>query len=329
MLAVIGTRPEAIKQAPVVLALQAHGLTPTLLLTGQHPSLDPAAYGLHRFPTIRLACPGQPDPHEHAAQVAERCAPHLRGAALVIVQGDTSSALGGALAAFARGVPVAHVEAGLRSFDFTLPWPEEGNRFAIDSSAALLFAPTETSAANLRAEAVPGAIHVTGNTAIDALRHRLGRVPVPRLSAVKGRSRLLVTCHRRENWGAAFDGVSQAVAELASENRIDIDFLVPPNPAMAARIHERLGGLYGVRLCAPLDHGGMIDAMRSASLILSDSGGIQEEAPALGTPLLVLRDRTERPEGVVSGNMLLVGSCSEKFCRRPSGYCPTLTPMPG
>jgi UDP-N-acetylglucosamine 2-epimerase (non-hydrolysing) len=309
ILAVVGTRPEAIKAAPVLHALHARGLGPGVILTGQHPQLDLVAYGLDRFPLHRLACPGQTDPQAHAEQVAAAVAPLLDPATeLLIVQGDTSSALGGALAGFRRDVPVAHVEAGLRTFDPALPWPEEDNRVAIDREAALLFAPTEVSAANLRAEGVPGEVHVTGNTGIDALRSLLRRVPVPRLRAVNERPRLLVTCHRRENWGENFLPVAEALLHLEAGNRLQIDVLLPPNPTVAAGIREFLAGRFGIRLLPPLDHGAMLAAMRSATILLSDGGGVQEEAPALGVPLLVLRGKTERPEGVTSGNMRLVGN---------------------
>ena len=308
ILLVIGTRPEAIKLAPVARALAARGLPFTLAITGQHPQLDLAAYGLDRYPQVRLDCPGRPDPFAHAAAVADALATHAAAAELVMVQGDTSSALGGAIAGFETGTPVAHVEAGLRSHDKAMPWPEEDNRIAIDSGAALLFAATDLSAANLRAEGVSGDIHITGNTGIDALRERLGRVPVPHLTVVHDRPTLLVTCHRRENWGAAFDPIAAALLRLGATNRLHIDVLLPPNPTMADIMRARLSGCFGIRLRPPVDHAGMIDAMRSASILLSDSGGVQEEAPALGIPLLVMREKTERPEGITSGNMRLVGS---------------------
>ena len=312
--AVVGTRPEAIKTAPVLHALSARGILPTLVLTGQHPALDLAAYGLEGFPLHRLDCPGLPDPRRHSEAVAIALAPFLRDPPdLLMVQGDTSSALGGALAGFRADVPVAHIEAGLRTFDPAMPWPEEDNRVAIDARATLLFAPTEVSAANLRAEHAPGEIHVTGNTSIDALRALLGRVPVPHLAAVNERPRLLVTCHRRENWGDRFLPIAAALLELERGGDVQIDVLLPPNPAVASDMRQRLAGRYGIRLLAPLDHLAMIDAMRSATILLSDSGGIQEEAPALGVPLLVMREKTERPEGVATGNMLLVGSDTERI----------------
>ena len=198
---IVGTRPEAIKLAPVVFALAAEGLHPRLLFTGQHP-LDPAEHGLDAFDRVALGCRGKRNPLSHSDAVARAIAGVLLAPpALLVVQGDTSSALGGAMAAFAAGVPVAHVEAGLRSFDLLMPWPEEQNRIAIDRLATLLFAPTATNAANLRADGVDEEIHITGNSGIDALFSVLDRLGPAEPRAQRDRLRLLVTCHRRENWG--------------------------------------------------------------------------------------------------------------------------------
>lgn len=312
ILLVVGTRPEAIKFAPLAKALQQRGLTPRILLTGQHSQLDPAAFGLAAFDIIRLRCPAKSDPRLHAEAVASAIAPSLHGATrpdLVLVQGDTSSALGGALAATAAGLPLGHVEAGLRSHDFALPWPEEGNRVDIDRLSHLLFAATEENAANLRQEEVGGDIHVTGNTAIDALFDIVSSMP-PRLEN-HALPRLLVTCHRRENWGAAFTPIGLALIELASVPWLRIEFVLHSNPAMAAAARLLLGGHPRIRMVPPMDHRRMVAAIRSAHILLSDSGGIQEEAPALGIPLLVLRSTTERPEGIASGNSRLVGNDRE------------------
>jgi UDP-N-acetylglucosamine 2-epimerase (non-hydrolysing) len=306
---VVGTRPEAIKLASMARALHARGLAPLIALTGQHAQLDPGAFGLAGYPVLPLRCPSQGDPRLHAEGVARALAPALHGVKrpdLLMVQGDTSSALGGALAATAAAVPLAHVEAGLRSHDLALPWPEEGNRVDIDRLAHLLFAATEENAANLVQEKVAGEIHVTGNTAIDALFDVVATLP-PRHGR-RSRPRLLVTCHRRENWGAAFTSIGLALIELAQLPNLRVDVVLHSNPAMAAAARLLLGGHPRIRLLPPMDHRSMIRAVRSSHILLSDSGGIQEEAPALGIPLLVLRSTTERPEGVASGNSLLVGS---------------------
>lgn len=315
LLMVVGTRPEAIKLAPLAAELEHRGLAPCLLLTGQHPRLDLEALGLRHLPAIQLHRKAGGDPHSYADHLAQAIQPHLRQAAtqLVIVQGDTASALGGALAGFRTVTPVAHVEAGLRSHDPALPWPEEDNRVAIDAGAALLFAPTATSAENLRREGVSGAVHITGNTGIDALRQRVGRFPTVPRSRLGGLPRLLVTCHRRENWGAAFLPVALALLEIARSPWVGIDVVLHPNPQQAELMRELLSGNPRIRLLAPMGHEGMLAAMQQSFLILSDSGGIQEEAPALGIPLLVLRSKTERPEGIASGNMVLVGTESGRI----------------
>lgn len=307
----IGTRPEAIKLAPVAHALADRGLRATLLLTGQHPSLNPGDFGLAAFPTQRLNCPGEEDPHRHVGAVTDAMLTHAAPRPdLLIVQGDTSSALGAALAAMTTGVPVAHVEAGLRTHDPLLPWPEEEYRTAIDSHADLLFAPTSAAAANLHAEQAPGEIHVTGNTSIDALLAiEAGLPPVERRLA--GKPRLLVTAHRRESWGEGLRSIAAALRELADE--AEVEFILHPNPHVAATIREALGDRSGIRLLDPCGHGELVQRMRAADLILSDSGGIQEEAPALGVPLLVLREKTERPEGVTDGSAVLVGSSPERI----------------
>jgi UDP-N-acetylglucosamine 2-epimerase (non-hydrolysing) len=229
---------------------------------------------------------------------------------LLIVQGDTSSALGAALAAFAAEVPVAHVEAGLRTHDVRLPWPEEEYRTAIDAAADLLFAPTETAAANLRSEQVPGEIHVTGNTAIDALLAAQAELP-PRAEPRGGSRVVLVTCHRRESWGEGLRSIAAAIAELARDSMVR--FVLHPNPHVSAQTQSLLGSIENVSLIAPCGHRALLGLMRDSDLVLSDSGGIQEEAPALGVPLLVLREKTERPEGVAAGSARLVGVSRERI----------------
>jgi UDP-N-acetylglucosamine 2-epimerase (non-hydrolysing) len=271
-------------------------------------------YGLGGFLATRLTCHGQDNPLAHARTVAASIARLLIDPPdLIVVQGDTSSALGGALAAVEAGVPLAHVEAGLRSFDPAMPWPEEDNRIAIGAIADLLFAPTETSAANLRQEKVRGLIHVTGNSGIDALLATLATLPLPARIRTGEAPLILVTCHRRENWGAGVTSVAQALIQIVRSTRAQIDCVLHPNPALRESMHLLLQGEPNIRLVEPYNHRAMIVAMREADLLLSDSGGVQEEAPALGLPLLVLREKTERPEGVASGNMILVGTDTERI----------------
>lgn len=229
---------------------------------------------------------------------------------LLIVQGDTSSALGAALAAFTAEVPVAHVEAGLRTHDPRLPWPEEEYRTAIDADADLLFAPTEIAVANLRAERVPGEIHVTGNTAIDALLAAEAALP-PRPPRPSDSRTILVTCHRRESWGEGLQSIAAAVAELGRD--CEVRFVLHPNPRVAREMRSLLTDTANVRLIEPCSHRALLELMRKSDLVLTDSGGIQEEAPALGVPLLVLREKTERPEGITAGNARLVGTTKQRI----------------
>jgi UDP-N-acetylglucosamine 2-epimerase (non-hydrolysing) len=293
--------------SPVAHALAARGLAPSLVLTGQQ-ALDAGPFGLGDFPQLRLGCPGQQDPHSHVRNVTEALIPLLCSRpALVVVQGDTSSALGGALAGVTAGVPVAHVEAGLRTHDPAMPWPEEEYRTAIDAEADLLFAPTELAAAHLHAEKVHGEIHVTGNTGIDALLSVAAQLPSPTVHD-GGVPLLLVTCHRRESWGEGLQSIAAALVELAEQGTARIDLILHPNAHVAGTMRRMLSGVSNVNLLDPCGYRELVRRMGDCDLILSDSGGIQEEAPVLGTPLLVLRDKTERPEGIASGNARLVGT---------------------
>jgi UDP-N-acetylglucosamine 2-epimerase (non-hydrolysing) len=240
-------------------------------------------------------------------------APLLRSdAELVIVQGDTSSALGGALASVRASVPLAHVEAGLRSGDRLRPWPEEAYRTRIDRHADLLFAPTDVSAANLRAEQSRGDIHVTGNTGIDALLPLVAALPT---LTVHDRAvpQLLVTCHRRESWRDGLHSIAEALIHLAESETARIDFILHPNPHVRSMMHVLLSGHSAIALLEPCGRAELIERMSRADIILSDSGGMQEEAPLLGVPLLVLRETTERPEGIATGNMRLVGTSAERI----------------
>ena len=256
-------------------------------------------------PTVELGCAGRPDPQFHVRDVARAIGAAFAQAILVVVQGDTSSALGGALGAAQANIPVAHVEAGLRSHDRLNPWPEEDFRIAIDGLATLLFAPTELSAAYLRRERVGGRIEVTGNTGIDAL---LERLPVVQLRTKEpDRKRLLITCHRRGSWGNGLEAIARCMREIARRDDVDMTFVLYPNPRVADSMRHLLRGVLNIRLREPFGHHEMLQAMHNSDLILSDSGGMQEEAPVLGVPLLILRDRTERPEGIASGNLKLVG----------------------
>jgi UDP-N-acetylglucosamine 2-epimerase (non-hydrolysing) len=241
----------------------------------------------------------------------------------VIVQGDTATAMAGALAAYYRKIPVDHVEAGLRSGNIYHPWPEEINRKIIGSIASLHFAPTETSAAALRAENVDGArVHVTGNTVIDALEWVTARIAAhPELAdglatleaRFQGKRIIGVTSHRRENFGDGMRGIAEAVRRIAARPDVAIVFPVHPNPNVRAVMDGALAGLDNVAMIEPLDYPHFARLLAIAEIMLTDSGGVQEEAPALGKPVLVMRETTERPEGVTAGTAKLVGTDADRI----------------
>jgi len=328
ILVVFGTRPEAIKLFPVIRALSlATGRPVRTCVTAQHRGmLDQvlAIAGLTPDHDLDLMEPGQSLDRLTArlltglGEVMDREAP-----AMVVVQGDTATAMAGALAAYYRKVPVAHVEAGLRSGDIYQPWPEEVNRRMIAPIAALHFAPTETAAAALRAEGIAAErVHVTGNSVIDALhwtRSRIAAEPAlaadldPVLARMAGRRIVLVTTHRRENFGDGMAAIARALRRIAARADVGIVFPVHPNPQVASVMDRELGDHPGIARIAPLDYPHFVRALDAAHIVLTDSGGVQEEAPALGKPVLVMRETTERPEGVAAGTALLVGTDEDRI----------------
>jgi UDP-N-acetylglucosamine 2-epimerase (non-hydrolysing) len=306
ILTIAGTRPEAVKLAPLVRLLDRHeGLVHRFVATGQHGLRFHAAlddFAITADEDLRLPN-GSPDIF---ADGLARTLPALFEAFapdLVLVQGDTTSAWATALAASRQGIPVGHVEAGLRSGNPRLPWPEERNRIEIDAISALLFAPSEAAADNLAG--LPGEIHVTGNTGIDALLEMRSRTPLTLHDGSFERI-VLVTCHRREAIPRLTD-LSHALRDLARRRDIRIVLPVHGNPAVGPTLKRMLEGVERISLTDPLPYPDMLRLMQAAHVLLTDSGGLQEEAPALGLPTLVLRDVTERPEPILSGNAKLVG----------------------
>lgn len=298
-----GTRPEAIKLAPLVRALRERRVDTVLVATGQQPMFADALAWFGLAPDLDLAVPNR-DLAGFCAGLRAALAPVLALLApdLVLVQGDTSSAWAAAQAAHGAGVPLGHVEAGLRSGDPLLPWPEERFRQEIDALSALLFAPTPAAAANLAGHA--GEVHLTGNTGIDALLWtRANTDPVLHDSATR---LLLVTCHRREAI-PRLPALAEALRRLAA--RPDVTLFVPlhPNPAVGEALRRLLGNHPRIRLDRPAAYPDLVRLLDAAHLLLTDSGGLQEEAPALGLPTLVLRDVTERQESIACGAARLVG----------------------
>lgn len=320
ILVVFGTRPEAIKLCPVLLNLRRSGqFDVRVCVTAQHRSmLDQvlSAFGVTPDDDLNLMQPGQT-----LAQLTARILAALEPIiaadrpGMLLVQGDTTTTLAGALAAFYQHVPVGHVEAGLRTGDLSQPFPEEMNRVVTSRVAALHFAPTETAQRNLLAEGVdPRRISVTGNSGIDAVLYvrdalAAGRLPAPAWPQLDDARRLIVvTAHRRESFGQGFTHICEALARLARRGDVQLVYPVHRNPNVMDPVYRALGGLPNVFLIDPLDYVPFVDLMRRAYLLITDSGGIQEEGPSLGKPILVMREKTERPEAVEAGTVKLVGT---------------------
>lgn len=307
---VMGTRPEIIKLAPVYWALRDHhpGSEPVVVLTGQHGQHARDLCAELEMPVhhdLGIQCSRPSELLGRSVQKLDDLIVEIEPT-MVAVQGDTSSTLAGAIAAFYAGVPVAHVEAGLRTGDLAAPFPEEGNRKLIAAVAAMHFPPTGSARDRLVAENVdPGLIALVGNTVVDAVRHIA--------AASEERTRpagvhAVVTIHRRENWGAPFDRLCGAIRELVLERAdLSCSFVMHPNPALQQRAREILGDLERVELLLPMGYLAFVALLKSADVILTDSGGIQEEAVSLEKPLVVLRRSTERAEGVEQGIAVLGG----------------------
>ncbi|MET0425227.1 MAG: UDP-N-acetylglucosamine 2-epimerase (non-hydrolyzing) [Actinoplanes sp.] len=326
-----GTRPEAVKLAPVAIALRDQRLLrPVLLASGQHPAMVAqalAAFDLAPDVTLRF----ERDTGSQAELMAEMIRRldvlwTTRRPAAVIVQGDTTTSLAGALAAFWLRIPVVHLEAGLRSGDLGAPFPEEANRRLVAQLASLHLAPTPLAAMNLLGESIaPGSVLLTGNTVVDATLAVAGRrrpyqdraVAAARRSG--GRRLVLVTAHRRESWGEPLNRILAAVRRLV-ELHPDIEVVLPshPNPAVRAQVDAALAGRPRITVTGPLPYPDLARLLSEASLVLTDSGGIQEEAPSFGVPALVLREVTERVESVDAGFAILVGSDAEAIVAEAS-----------
>jgi UDP-N-acetylglucosamine 2-epimerase (non-hydrolysing) len=311
VLLVSGTRPEIIKMAPVYHALRAAAWTDVQWLhTGQHGDMAQQILGCFDIvPDIALQREGST-----LSDFSVGCRRRLDQVfarekwSAVLVQGDTESAFLGALAAFYNRVPVAHVEAGLRTYNLDRPFPEEGLRQMIGRLTRFHFAPTPRAEQALLREGIAGdQITITGNTAVDAQLWSTQHKGVGR--RVPGRGHLLVTVHRRESWGHQVEEIFRAIGQVAMKHpHLDVLFPVHLNPVVQAPAHAILGGLPNVRLAEPLDYLAMQQALADAWLVVTDSGGLQEEAPTFGVPLLVLREETERPEAVEAGAAALVGT---------------------
>ena len=326
VLSIFGTRPEAIKMAPVVHALEkAEGVESLVCVTAQHRDMLDQVLGLFQLTPdddLDLMQPGQ-NLHDLTARVVSNLRPVLmqRQPDVVLIHGDTTTSFGAALASFYCGIPIGHVEAGLRTGDLAAPFPEEGNRLLVDRLTQFLFAPTQKAAQNLRDEGLSDRnISVTGNTVIDALlwmRENVETLSAPQkiygsagtIFANPQQKVVLVTGHRRESFGAGFEQICQAIKKIAiAHPDVQLVYPVHLNPKVQEPVYRLLSNLSNVHLIGPLDYQNFVRLMDRATIILTDSGGIQEEAPSLKKPTLVMRDQTERPEGVTAGVLQLVGT---------------------
>jgi len=323
VLMVFGTRPEAIKMAPIYKALDdTTGIAVRVAVTAQHREMLDQVLDLFEINPdydLDIMKPGQGLTEITAAilsglqSVIEDFGPEL-----LLVHGDTTTTLSASLAAYYKQIPVAHVEAGLRSGNIYSPWPEEVNRKVAGAIAQLHFAPTQTAGANLRAEGIEASlVSVTGNTVIDALLEVVGILENDTALSARLDSELaidpdkrliLVTCHRRESFGGGLVRICEALQELAKREDVQIIYPVHLNPSVMGPVEQRLGHLDRVHLIAPQDYLSFVHLMRRAHILLTDSGGVQEEAPSLGKPVLVMRDTTERPEALEAGTVKLVGT---------------------
>lgn len=329
VMVVFGTRPEAIKMAPLVHALREHPeLEPQVVVTAQHRQMLDQVLELFEITPdadLDIMQPGQTLP-DVTARIVQGMTPVIQSLApdIVLVHGDTSTTLSTALAAFYARVPIGHVEAGLRTGDMQAPWPEEMNRRLTAPLCTMHFAPTSRSRDNLLAEGmVDHTVHVTGNTVIDALlevdrklksdqtlRHRMAE-RFPFLAPDK--RLLLVTGHRRENFGGGFERICRALARIAERDDVQIVYPVHLNPNVQEPVRRHLSDHGNIHLIEPQDYLPFVYLMQQSYLILTDSGGVQEEAPSLGKPVLVMRDTTERPEAVEAGTVRLVGTDSNRI----------------
>jgi UDP-N-acetylglucosamine 2-epimerase (non-hydrolysing) len=312
-----GTRPEAIKLAPVILALRERHLPHVVVTTGQHRGMVDEVLALFGIePDVDLGLMRQPQSLDYlltrAVDGVGDQLDRLRPSA-AIVQGDTTSMLGSVLAAFHRGIPVAHVEAGLRSGDMALPFPEEMNRRAASLMARWHFAPTEGAAENLRAERVTGDIHVVGNTVVDAMHAihdgSVASLPASLAGFLGEAPYILATAHRRESWGTPIAGIATGLHEVIEAlPDLRLVFVAHPNPAARGPVDEILGHEERACVVDALPYPVFLHLIRGARAVVSDSGGVQEEGPTLGVPVLVTRSVTERHEGVAAGAVRLIGT---------------------
>jgi len=319
---IFGTRPEVVKMAPVIVEAKKLGFKPVLCFTGQHKDLVvpfmnffnlKADYDLSVMRPNQSLCDLTAGILSALKKVFDQEKPDM-----VFVQGDTTTTFAGALAAYYEKIPVAHIEAGLRTYDKYSPFPEEVNRQAVSSFAELHFPPTEETYKNLITEKRTGLIKITGNTSIDALRVAKDLINDEEIKKKFNKvdftkKIILVTTHRRENFGGPLQNICETIKKLKKEFDVEIVLPVHLNPNVREVVEKELKDIKGIHLMPPLDYQDFVFFMKQSYLIMTDSGGVQEEGPYFGKPILVMRENTERPEGVSAGTSILVGAKSPKL----------------
>lgn len=317
---IIGTRPDTIKLSPLVRAMRGDdSFETTIIATGQHRELLYQVlnvFSLSPNYDFNIMVEGQDLYHistkalQNFKKTYNKLSPDI-----VIVQGDTTTTFIAALSAFYQGIPVAHVEAGLRSYDIRNPYPEEMNRILTDRLSALLFAPTKKAKENLTREGIVENVYVTGNTAIDALNFALEKLnKKSKKQEIKKRKKILVTCHRRETFGEPIREICRALVEIVQRfHNVEIVYPVHPNPSVRTPVNELLRNINRIEIIEPPPYLEFIALMEDSDIVLTDSGGLQEEAPSLHKPVLVMRKVTERTEGIEAGTAILVGTERESI----------------
>lgn len=328
---VLGTRPELIKFAPIIHECQKRGHSVHVVSTGQHREMLNPLFKFFDFSSdtnLDVMVPNQ-KLTTLSSKVLSALDTHqsrIEDADFLLVQGDTTSACIAAYWGFCRGIPVAHVEGGLRTYDLKAPFPEEANRQIISRISSCHFAPTQAAAVSLKREKVFGKVHVVGNTAIDALHYTLNRLKegnvtsglrMPKeIAQFVGKNPLvLVTAHRRESFGKGFQGICEGISRIADSRDVKVVYPVHPNPNVRTPVEKSLANHPNILLTPPLPYVGFVELMKRADVLLTDSGGIQEEGPSLRKPILVMREETERPEGVKAGFSKLIGTDPKKISK--------------
>jgi UDP-N-acetylglucosamine 2-epimerase (non-hydrolysing) len=323
---IYGTRPEAIKLSPLVLSARKAGVQVEVLITGQHRTMLQQAnelFGIHADKDLRIM---KMDQHLNDVMIKSFSGIHkflfARKPSLVFIQGDTTTALSAALVSFNLKIPIVHIEAGLRSWSLEEPFPEEGNRLLISQIASFHFAPTSEAKKNLKVNGITKHVYISGNTVVDALKIITKKIPLFKNDLVKkfpfigSKEFILLTCHRRESFGESLKSIFRAVKKISIEYNFDVIFPIHLNPLVRSAAKEELSNHPNIHIIEPVDYLSLVYLMKNCKFVMTDSGGIQEEAPVFGKPVFILRNKTERNEAVRAGCSMVVGNNENVIYRK-------------